>query len=746
MREIYKDPGRAPEERAADLVRRMTVREKVGQLNQRLFGFAAFRREGDDIRLTDRFCREVDRWGGLGVLYGLHRADTWTERDFASGLTGPLAVRARNMVQRYVIEHSRFGIPALITDECPHGPHLLDGYLLPVNLAAGCSFAPELLAEAAHVGGLQLRAMGVDMALVSVLDMLRDPRWGRSEECFGEDPFLTAAMGSAVIRGVQSAGVDAVAKHLCAQGETTGGVNASAARIGPRELREIHLPPVEACVRAGAAAFMAAYNEIDGVPCHANRWLLTDLLRGEYGFTGFVMADGCAVDRLDGITGDKTVSGALALNAGVDVSLWDECFPRLEEALDRGLISAQRLDQAVCRVLEAKFRRGLFDEPYLSESESWRQYTPAAFPQVKTLAEHTPVLLKNRGGLLPLDKNRPLRVGLTGPNADSVYNQLGDYTPPVRREACVTLRRGLETLLAEGAAELIWLDSGGVFDPAPDRAAIDAFAARCDVIIAAVGGTSSRFEGGSFGDNGAMEEQAELTMDCGENVDDDELRLPGGQLALLEALRASGRSVVTVLIAGRPYAMEDIDRCSDAIFCAFYPGLTGGEALAKLLFGLCEPAGRLCVSLPDRAGQLPVYYDHKASYQAMTYYNSGPPRYGFGRGMGYTTFAYALAAGPEGEARQVRFDVTNTGSRPGWAVPQLYIRRLQGVVTARASQLCGFAKRLLAPGETIRLIIPIPRESLEQWDLSMERRLVPGRIAWSVCDGGEKLLEGEFEV
>ena len=329
----YQDPNLPPEQRAEDLLGRMTLREKVGQLTQRLYGFAIYRREGDEIVFNREFREEVARYSGLGALYGLHRADPWSGRDFDTGLAGALSPKAANQVQRYVLEHSRLGIPVLLSSECPHGHQALHGFLLPVNLASGCTFAPKLLEHAGETAGKQMKAMGVDLALVSVLDVLRDPRWGRSEECFGEDPYLASRMAEAVVRGIQSQGVDVVAKHLCGQGETTGGVNASAARIGWRELREIHLPPVKACVDAGVSAFMAAYNEIDGVYCHGNYELLTRLLREEYGFTGFVMSDGTAIDQLDGITGDRAASGALALNAGVDMGLWDTGFQALEEAL-----------------------------------------------------------------------------------------------------------------------------------------------------------------------------------------------------------------------------------------------------------------------------------------------------------------------------------------------------------------------------------------------------------------------------
>lgn len=745
--EAYKNPKLSPQQRAEDLVRRMTVREKVGQLTQRLYGFRAYRREGDEIVLSQEFMDEVERYSGLGTLYGLYRADPWSGKDFETGLTGVLAVKARNQIQRYVLEHSRLGIPVLMSTECPHGHQALDGYLLPVNLAAGASFSPELLEAAAGISGRQLKAMGVDLALVSALDVLRDPRWGRSEECFGEDPYLAGRMAQAVVRGIQSQGVEVVAKHLCAQGETTGGVNASAARIGQRELREIHLPPVKACVDAGVCAFMAAYNEIDGVYCHANHWLLTELLRGEYGFEGFVMSDGVAIDQLDAVTGDRTASGALALNAGVDMGLWDTGFQRLEEALEQGLVEESRIDEAVKRILTVKFRRGLFENPYIPETEEYRRYTPQNYPQVKRLTEQSMVLLKNENGLLPLDSGRSLRIGLVGPSAAHIYHQLGDYSPPVRPGAGTTVKQGLQEFLKsrESSAQLVFHPGCPMFgrDPELLAQALDAVK-DCDVVIAALGGTSSRFSGGEFNANGALKKQDQATMDCGENVDDCRLRLPGGQLELLQGLKDSGKPVITVLIGGRPYEMHRIGECSDAVFCCFYPGLTGGEALAKLVFGQCEPAGRLSVSLPDFVGQLPVYYNAKDSYRPGAYYNGGRPRYGFGCGMGYTEFAYSLDAAPEKESLSVSFRVTNTGRRPGWAVPQLYLHRTQGVVTSRVRQLCGFCKEYLQPGETKRLTIPIPQESLQQWDISMRPRLLPGKIQWLLGDSGETYLCGDF--
>ena len=452
--EKFRDQNLPAAERARDLLSRMTRKEKIGQLNQRLYGFRIYERkhtlEGEEVVLSDEFREEVLKYGGMGALYGLYRADPWAEKDYTTGRTGVLARKAYTQVQRFAVEHSRFGIPVLMSSECPHGHQALDGYLLPVNLAAGATFDPELIRSAYRVCGRQLAQDGVDLALVSMLDVLRDPRWGRSEECYGEDPVLCARMAQAAVKGMKEGGPAVVAKHFAAQGEGTGGVNASAARIGERELREIHLPPMAACAREGVQGVMAAYNEIDGIYCHVNKWLLTDVLRKEMGFDGIVMSDGVAIDQLDLMTGDNVVSGALALSAGVDMGLWDYAFGRLEEAAERGLVTDEEIDRAALRVLTLKFERGLFEHPYLEETEG-EIFSVRRQPESLQMAKESMVLLKN-DGILPLCAQKTGKILVTGPNADALYNQLGDYTPPLRETEGTTVLQGLSQAL--GAARV----------------------------------------------------------------------------------------------------------------------------------------------------------------------------------------------------------------------------------------------------------------------------------------------------
>lgn len=740
MNEKFRDSSLSPKERAEDLIKRMSLEEKVGQLNQRLYGFDCYAKKGDTIELTKTFQDEVEKWSGLGVLYGLYRADPWSNKDFSTGLVGIETRRAYNMVQRYVIEHSRWGIPVLMSTECPHGHQALDGYLLPVNLAVGAAWNPELTRDGFTVVGKQIKEMGVDMALVSVLDVLRDPRWGRSEECFSEDPYLCSQNAKAVVEGCVSSGVIAVAKHFCAQGETTGGVNASAARIGERELREIHFPSMAAAAKAGAKGIMAAYNEIDGTPCHANRWLLQDVLRGEMGFQGVVMADGCAIDRLSVLTnGDDAANGALALNAGVGISLWDQGFAHLTEAVERGLVDEKTLDNAVLRILEIKFERGLFEHPYLEETEL-SEYTEDLYPQSLELAKQSAVLLKNNG-VLPLEPKKIQQIAVIGPNADALYQQLGDYTPSFRAGEGITLLEGLrKELNGTDISVSFALGCHICGSEGEDIQKAVKLAKESDIVILALGGSSSRFFGGNleFDSNGAAIASHDLQMDCGEGVDASSLRLPGRQNELADAIFETGKPVVTVMISGRPYAVPDISEKCDALLWAFYPGPWGGKALAKILLGEVNPSGCLPVSIPRTTGQLPVYYNARSSYEMMKYRDiPNSPLYPFGFGIHYTTFRMTDISMPcqisaealtKGETVKVSFMLENTGKQGGYAIPQLYIRGLSGSVVRRIKELKAFDKLWLDPGEKKICTFSLNWESLGIWGRDMQFRVEPGEV------------------
>ena len=744
--DLYLDKSKSPEVRARDLCARLTLREKVGQVHQQLYGFRAVQREGKELSFDKEFVNETDRFGGVGFLYGLYRADPWSARTFENGLRGADAVRAYNMVQQYTVTHSRFGIPIAVTAEYSHGHQALDGYMLPANLAVGCTFDPALFGRAAAVCARQVREMGIRLCYAAVLDVLRDPRWGRSEECFGEDPCLSSRLAEALTRGMMGQGVCVVAKHMCAQGETTGGKNSSPARIGERELREIHLPPVEAAVRAGAASMMAAYNEIDGVPCHANEWLLKDVLRGEYGFRGFVMADGCAIDRLEQLAGDVTRAGAMALEAGVDVGLWDVAFTKLAEAVEQGYVSEERLDEAVLRVLEFKFASGLFDDPYLPEEVELTEFTEDYAPESLMLARESVVLLKNEGGLLPLDAKKAQRVAVIGPQIDDLYRQMGDYSPPMEREKYVTLKDGLSEI--KGAIQWCFDDGSD-----PERAAV--LAAEADVALLALGGSSSRFERVVFDSNGEAVSHS-VEMDCGEGVDCSSLRLPGGQKALFEAVRGSAKQLVMLLMAGRPYAIGEMAARSDALLVSFYPGPWGGRALAEIITGAQEPTGRLSVSFPHSAGELPCFYNAKRSDRVRTYVDAREhqhPLFMFGEGMGYEQAVYEdfslenlLTECPVPDehvlAARLCFTVRSIGTRPVTAVPMLMITDLEADITRRSLELKDFGRVPLMPGESRRVSLTLTARDLAVWNRRMKLEVQPGRVQLTLRDGFAQCWQG----
>lgn len=746
--------------RAEALLSEMTLAEKIGQLNQRLYGFRIYERkktaEGECLELSEEFREEVEKYGGLGTLYGLYRADPWADKSYESGLSGVLAKKAYNQVQRYVIGHSRLGIPVLMSSECPHGHQALDGYLLPVNLAAGATFDPTLVRASYRVCGRQLADMGVDLALVSMLDVLRDPRWGRSEECYGEDPYLCARMAEAAVCGVQEAGPAVVAKHFAAQGETTGGVNASAARIGERELREIHLPPMQACAKAGVKGVMAAYNEIDGIYCHANRWLLTDVLRGEMGFGGIVMSDGVAIDQLDSMTGDNVASGAAALEAGVDMGLWDTAFGKLEEAVGRGLVTEEMIDRSVLRILKLKFERGLFENPYLAEDEKGIRILYEESPESLQLVRESVVLLKNDGQVLPL-AGFTGRLGVTGPNADALYHQLGDYTPPLRREDGITVKDGLEKIFGESRVSFA---QGCHLRSTTEELLEEArqMAAGSDAVICVLGSSSSRFAGAAFDVNGAAltEESGKMQMDCGEGMDCARLTLPGVQLDLLRAMKASGKPVITVVICGRPLVLTEACRLSDAVLLSFYPGPRGGQAIAEILAGRVNPSGRLPVSLPKDAGQIPVYYNYKSSYRAMQYMDEAPgPLFCFGFGLDYTRYVWeevtcSRKRGNEEELKKeglsVYVRIKNTGAFGGFAVPQLYVNDAAASTVRRVKELKAFSRVWLEPGQERTVELHLEEEDFCIWNQKMEFTAEPGMFILELTDQGKTIWKGEFEL
>lgn len=534
-----------------NLLKEMTIREKVGQLNQRLYGWQVYEKVNGRIELTNYFKKEVAYFGSIGWIYGVFRADPWTNRDLNTGLTQEEAFEVSQMIQTYLNEHTRLKIPAFLTEECPHGHQGLDATTVPVNFCSGASWNPGLYQKVQECVAKEIRTTGAHVGLISALDIARDPRWGRTEECFSEDPFLTSCFTEAAVRGLQKEDghplVLAVLKHFAVQGASMGGHNAGPVVIGERELREIHLPAVLRSIRAGTSAIMAAYNDIDGVPCHINPFLLWKFLREEGGFEGIVMADGCALDRI---------------------------------------------------------------------------------------AEH-----------------------------------FGD----------------------------------------PIRAAEEA-----EVVIVTFGGSSIREFETTFDTNGAaLSGSNEMTS--GENIDLSDLSVPDCQSELIQELAKLGKSLIGVVITGRPVIVSPLADYFDSLLYVGYPGQYGGEALANIIFGKRNPSGKLAISIPDAEGQLPVFYNFRDTDFNENYLHlSGKPVYRFGYGLSYSNFALEYSeVSLEGKQIIVSGTITNDSTIAGKEVIQVYLKKYTNKWLPRTKILVGFDKSTIYPTENQQFHINLSISELE---------------------------------
>lgn len=726
-----------------NIIKQMTLKEKVGQLNQHLYGWQCYQKVGDHYELTDLFKKHVKEYGGVGAIYGIMRADAWSQIDEHNGITRQESYQVIQMIQDYIKKHSRFQIPALITEECVHGHMALQSPVYPTQLAMGMTWNPLLMEKIAQNVSQELAAKGGNLALFTGFDVLRDPRWGRSEECFSEDAYLTSQMIQSAVQGFEKDqnGVSVVVKHLCAQGACEGGHNSDAAKIGPRELRDIHLPPVKAAVKAGARAVMAAYNEIDGIPCHIHKNLLHHILRKEYGFDGIVMADGCALDRLLLLNDNPLQMGSLALKAGVDLSLWDQVYTKLDEAVKQGYVTEEELDIAVERILRLKEKLGLFEPS---------QNIP--LPQCDELllqsARECQVLLKNDDHILPLKKTQ--KIAVIGPNAHHYLHQLGDYTAYQNPQDIVTVYQGICKKVSQVSYALGCTTRKKQFENLDETLKI---AKDADIVVLVLGGNSTRLYQNAFENNGALRIQDENEMNCGENIDLASLELEGYQNQLLKEIHRVNPNIVTVLIQGRVHVINDVMRYSQAVVASFYPGSRGGDGIADVLFGDYNPSGHLSVSIPRHVGALPCYYNHKHNGAQKDYIDlpSGP-LLPFGYGLSYTTFEYQNISLPQKISIQelkekgltITLDVHNTGQRDGEDVVQIYIKHLQSSIVSRVLELKGFQK-VHVPHHAVQTVsITLSYDDLAIWNIDMEHIVETGRLA--VCVGQDSQNYKEYSV
>ncbi|MEM7329287.1 MAG: glycoside hydrolase family 3 N-terminal domain-containing protein [Pseudomonadota bacterium] len=659
-----------------------------------------------------------------------------------SARTPSETVKLTNAVQQWMIEETRLGIPTLFHEEGLHGFQARYATAFPQSIALASTFDPDLLERVYSITAREIRVRGVHHVLSPVVDVALDPRWGRIEETFGEDPYLVSRMGVAAIRGFQGSGdtvpdgkVLTTLKHMTGHGQPEAGMNVGPAQLPERVLREIFFPPFEAAIKeANAASVMASYNEIDGIPSHANEWLLNDVLRGEWGFDGVVVADYFAINELQvrhRLVDSLGAAGALAISSGVDFELPDGvAFYQMKDAIEAGDLDISIVDTAVERVLRMKKRGGVFTDPYADGAEADALTGNAEARAVALEAAHkAAVLVKNEAGTLPLDKSALTRVAIVGPNSDITV--LGGYSDEPRQTISILdgfkaeFGDAIEIVHAKGVKltdnRSWWDDEVNLVDPAENMRLIDEAVAAvqgADIIILAIGGDEST----------SREAWSET-----HRGDRDDITLIGQQKELVEALAATDIPMVGVIISGRPLALTNVQDHFDAILYGWQLGQETGTAVADLLVGTVSPSGKMPVTVPRNVGQIPVFYNHKPTARRGYAFVETEPLYAFGFGLSYSSFEIsdpiltAAEIGRDGSTT-VTVNVTNTGEIAADEVVQMYIRDSISTVTRPVMELKGFQRVSLAPGETQKVELAITPAALQFYNRDMQRVVEPGEF------------------
>ena len=745
--------------RVGDLLSRMTLDEKLAQLGS-VWVYELMEDESYSSKKTEQLIKN-----GIGQI---------TRLAGASGLKPKEAAKISNNIQNFLLNHTRLGIPAIIHEECLSGYMARGATIFPQIVGLASSWDPELVEDIASEISRQMRAVGVHQGLAPVLDVVWDLRWGRVEESFGEDPYLVACMGTHYIKGLQAKdirnGIIATGKHFVAHGFPEGGRNTGPVHVSQRELREVFMFPFEVAVKEGKVlSIMNAYHEIDGVPCGASRELLTDILRKEWDFNGFVVSDYYAINMLSErhkIAHDKKEAAGLALEAGIDIELpRTDCFGNpLRELIEEGAIPEKTVDEAVERVLRIKLHLGLFDNPYVDvESIAEVPDTPKARELASRAARKSIVLLKN-DGLLPLNKEIE-SIAMIGPSAESWRNLIGDYSYPAHIESLIEIakRRTFEIYLPKGieisTVPIVTILQGIKAKVSP--ATKIHYAKGCEIS----GGSAEEFkEAVEVAKNSKVAivvvgERSGLTLKdtCGESRDRAELGLPGIQEDLVKTIYGTGTPVIVILINGRPLSIEWIAEKIPAIIEAWLPGEEGGNAIADVLFGDYNPGGKLPITVPRTVGQLPIRYNHKPTggeshWWGEYVFTSSKPLFPFGHGLSYTKFRYSdLKIEPKelnlaGEVR-ITVNVKNEGSMKGEEVVQLYVNDVIASVTRPAKELKGFKRMTLEPEEEKTITFVLPTDLLAFNDRDMKLVVEPGLFNVFIGSSSEDIrLTGEFRV
>ena len=745
----YQNPKLSVEQRVNDLVSRMTLQEKVGQLRCTL-AWNYYTIKGKNVEPSELFKKDIAE-GQIGMLWGTYRADPWTQKSLENGLNPELAAKAGNALQKYVIEHTRLGIPLFLAEEAPHGHMAIGTTVFPTGFGMAATWNPALIEKTGEVIGQEIRLQGGHISYGPVLDLAREPRWSRVEETMGEDPVLAGELGAAMVKGLGGGILSkpystiATLKHFIGYGTTEAGQNGGITIAGARELQESFLPPFKKAINAGALSVMTSYNSLDGIPSTCSKALLTDLLRTQWGFNGFVVSDLYSIDGIHGthrVAETKQQAGVMALKAGVDADLGALAFGRLEDAVQKGMVTEAEIDVAVKRILKMKFEMGLFEHPYVDAAQA-KQLVRSDNNKAVALqvAREVITLLKNQNHVLPLSKTQ--KVLVCGPNADNVYNMLGDYTAPQEDGNVKTILAGIRSKLP--ASQVTYAKGCAVRDTTASNIAEAVAAAKeADVVVVAVGGSSARDFKTSYKETGAAVTDSKTIsdMDCGEGFDRATLTPLGHQMQLLKALKATGKPLVVVYIEGRPMDKSWAAQHADALLTAYYPGQEGGTAIADVLFGDYNPAGRLPVSVPANVGQIPVYYNKKPPMPHDYVEMSARPLYAFGYGLSYTTFKYDdLNIEETGDTQfKVTFNVTNTGDMDGDEVVQLYLHDEFASTAQPMMQLKKFSRIFIPKGETKQVSFNLEAEDLEIVDQEMNHVVETGDFTVMIGPSSDNII------
>ncbi len=768
---VYKDAAQPIDKRVNDLLQRMTLEEKLAQMQSVWLGRREFESDKGQFLPEKAQSYLVQGIGQVGRP-SENKEITTPNKDV------PTTIQFVNDVQKWLLDSTRLGIPAIFHEEALHGHAALHATSFPQAIALASTFNPQLLEEIYAVVAQEVRRRGAQQVLTPILDVARDPRWGRIEETMGEDPYLVASMGVAAVRGFQGrehgvipeGRVIATLKHLTGHGEPRGGLNTAPTPVGERELREVFLFPFEAAIKLGGArSVMASYNEIDGIPSHANKKMLRDMLRDTWGFDGVLISDYFAITELMGrhhLTDNEADAAALALSAGVDIEAPDgAAYPQLAKLVAEKKLDLSLVDEAVKRVLHEKFMLGLFDKPFIEKAgadDFIGRSEHVALAQ--KAAEQAMVLLKNDQQLLPLDMQKIKSIAVIGPHADETL--LGGYSDVPRQT--ITVVDGIKQYLGDKAqvryapGTRLTLDKwqphhdsitakslskerwhrDGVDLAGPEhkkgmlKKAVK-LAKKSDVAIVVVG------------DNEATSREAWIETHLGDRTS---LQLIGDQQQLVDAVLATGTPTVVVLMNGRPLAITKIAEQAPAIIEGWYLGQQTGAALARVLFGDVSPSGKLPLSIPRSVGHLPAYYNYKPTAKRGYAFAETTALYPFGHGLSYSEFEYSDLTVDDAKAYVngkviIEFKVKNTGKQAADEVVQLYVRDKVASVTRPVKELKAFARVSLAPGKSAAVKIDLPVNLLAFYDADMRYVVEPGEIGLMIGSSSEDIrLEGKIDV